>query len=55
MADRLLAACFPNVPGSAPSAAITPTRLMAINPLRATVLRPNAGHIVQPQDTPRWS
>jgi hypothetical protein len=44
----------PNMPSSAPSATITPNRLMAIHPLRATALWPGAGHIVQPQDGPRW-
>jgi len=38
---------------NAPSAAITPARLMAITPLRATARWPGAGHIVQPQDPPR--
>ena len=36
----------------APSAAITPARLMAITPLRATARWPGPGHIVQPQDPP---
>src|SRR6266536_3693989 len=43
----------PSMPSSAPSATITPNRLMAIHPLRATALWPGAGHIVQPQDGPR--
>jgi hypothetical protein len=44
----------PSRPSSAPSAAITPARLTAITPLRATARWPGAGHIVQPQDPPRW-
>jgi hypothetical protein len=34
----------PSRPSSAPSAAITPDRLMAITPLRATARWPGAGH-----------
>ena len=44
----------PSRPSGAPSAAITPARPMAITPLRATARWPAAGHIVQPQDPPRW-
>src|SRR5262245_60717441 len=44
----------PNMLSSAPSATITPIRLMAIPPIRATALWPGAGHIVQPQDWPRY-
>jgi hypothetical protein len=38
------AAAPPNMLSSAPSATITPNRLMAIIPLRATALWPGAGH-----------
>jgi hypothetical protein len=39
----------PSRASGTPSAAITPARLMAITPVRATARWPGAGHFVQPQ------